>query len=150
MLNATYKARPFVGGHVHQAFLSAPNNDRLHNPVSGIVVSEENMMGTYYSENYYEGFANIVDGEPRPDPNATNNSQPYIAELATSGIITIQTDDLETILMAAVFIGCEVLSCELFVKPGGRIKKDDCIWDFLLRRKCPSLGLPSRDEIETQ
>lgn len=131
MLNGRDKARPFDGGQVYQAFLSALSYHRWHAPVSGTVMSVENVTGTYYSENYYEGFANIVHGEPRPDPNAPNNSQPYIAEVATRGIITIQADNREIGLMAAVFIGmCEVSSCEFFVKPGDRIKKGDCIGTF--------------------
>ena len=131
MLNGKDRARPFVGGQVYQAFLSALSYHRWHAPVSGTVMSVENVTGTYYSENYYEGFANIVKGEPRPDPNAPNNSQAYIAEVATRGIITIQADNQGIGLMAAVFIGmCEVSSCEFFVKPGDRIKKGDCIGTF--------------------
>ncbi len=76
----------------------------------------------------YEGFANIVDVEPRPNANAPNNSQPYIAEVATLSIITIQADNQEMGLMAAVFVGmCEVSSCEFFVKSGDRVKKGDSI-----------------------
>ena len=131
MLNGRDKASPFEGGQVYQAFLSALSYHRWHAPVSGNVMSVENVTGTYYSENYYEGFANIVDGEPRPDPNAPNNSQPYIAQVATRGIITIQADNEKIGLMAAIFIGmCEVSSCEFFVKPGDRINKGDCIGTF--------------------
>ena len=131
MLNGRDKAKHFHGGKVYQAFLSALSYHRWHAPVSGKVVSVENVTGTYYSENYYEGFANIVEGEQRPDPNAPNNSQAYIAEVATRGIITIQADNEKIGLMAVVFIGmCEVSSCEFFVKPGDRIKKGDCIGTF--------------------
>ena len=89
------------------------------------------MTGTYYSENFYEGFANIVDNRPKPDPNAPNNSQPYIAEVATRGIITIQADNAKIGLMAAVFIGmAEVSSCEFYVKAGDRVTKGHPIGSF--------------------
>ena len=131
MLNGREKASPFEGGQVYQAFLSALSYHRWHAPVSGTVMSVENVAGTYYSQNYYEGFANIVDGEPRPDPNAPNKSQPYIAQVAARGIITIQADNEKVGLMAVVFIGmCEVSSCEFFVEPGDRINKGDCIGTF--------------------
>ena len=131
MLNGANTARHFVGGQVYQAFLSALSYHRWHAPVSGTVISVENVAGTYYSENYYEGFANIVDGEPRPDPNAPNNSQPYIAEVAARGIITIRADNQNIGMMAAVFIGmCEVSSCDFYVKPGDRITKGEPIGTF--------------------
>ena len=131
MLNGLNTAWPFAGGQVYQAFLSAVSYHRWHAPVSGTVASIENVPGTYYSENFYEGFANVVGGEARPDPNAPNNSQPYIAEVAARGIITIQADNPNIGLMAAVFIGmCEVSSCEFFVKPGERITKGQPIGTF--------------------
>ena len=113
MLNGNNNAWPFVGGTVYQAFLSALSYHRWHAPVSGSVTSIQHVPGTYYSENFYEGFANTVGGEARPDPNAPNNSQPYIAEVAARAIITIQADNPKIGLMAIVFIGmCEVSSCE--------------------------------------
>ena len=131
MLNGTENARPFVGGQVYQAYLSALSYHRWHAPVSGKVVSVENVPGTYYSENYYQGFANTIDGEPRPDPLGPNNSQPYIAEVATRGIIIIEADNQSIGLMAAVFIGmCEVGSCEFYVRPGDRVTKGDAIGSF--------------------
>ena len=113
MLNGVNTAWPFAGGTVYQAFLSALSYHRWHAPVSGTVTSIQHVAGTYYSENFYEGFANVVDGEARPDPNAPNNSQPYIAEVATRAIITIQADNPKIGLMAIVFVGmCEVSSCD--------------------------------------
>ena len=131
MLNGKDNATPFVGGTVCQAFLSALSYHKWHAPVSGQVVSVEIIDGTYYSENYYEGFANTVHGQPGPDPNAPNNSQPYIAEVATRGIITIQADNENIGLMAIVFVGmCEVSSCEFYVQPGQRIEKGQQIGSF--------------------
>lgn len=106
MLNGRDKAKPCVGGQVYQAFLSALSYHRWHAHVSDTVMSVENVTGIYYTEKYYEGFANIIHGEAGPDPNAPNNSQAYIAEVATLGIITIQADNREIGLMAAVFIAC--------------------------------------------
>ncbi|KAI9685574.1 MAG: hypothetical protein M1822_004432 [Bathelium mastoideum] len=131
MLNGENTAGPFVGGQVYQAFLSALSYHRWHAPVSGTVISIENVPGTYYSENFYEGFANIANGEPKPDPNAPNNSQPYIAEVAARGIITIQADNENIGLMAIVYVGmCEVSSCEFFVETGDKITKGDQIGTF--------------------
>ena len=131
MLNGTEKAQPFIGGQVYQAYLSALSYHGWHAPVSGKVISVENVEGTYYSENFYQGFANIVDGKPEPDPLAPNNSQPYLAQVATRGIMTIEADNQDIGLMAAVFIGiCEVASCEFYVKAGDRIAKGQSIGSF--------------------
>ena len=131
MLNGEDIARPFIGGQVYQAYLSALSYHRWHAPVSGTVVSIENVAGTYYSENLYEGFANMVDDQPRPDPSASTNSQAYLAEVATRGIMIIQADNQKIGLMAAVFIGmAEVSSCEFFVKAGDRITKGQEIGSF--------------------
>ena len=124
-------AGPFVGGQVYQAFLSALSYHRWHAPVSGVILDVWVSAGTYYSENFYEGFANVVDNIPRPDPNAPNNSQPYIAEVATRGIILIQADNPNIGMMACVFIGmCEVSSCEFSVSKGSHITKGQEIGSF--------------------
>lgn len=131
MLHGTEIAKPFVGGQVYQAYLSSLSYHRWHAPVSGTVLSAETVSGTYWSENYYAGFANIINGEPRPDPSAPNNSQSYIAEISTRSIITVQADNPKIGLMAAVFIGmCEVSSCDLFIQTGDRITKGQPIGSF--------------------
>ncbi|KAF4872154.1 L-tryptophan decarboxylase [Colletotrichum siamense] len=69
MLNNNSKTSQFVGGTVYQAFLSAKSYHRWHAPVSGKVVNIEQVPGTYYAENYFEGLA----GNPNdPDPAAPN------------------------------------------------------------------------------
>ena len=124
-------AGPFVGGQVYQAFLSALSYHRWHAPVSGVVVDVWVSDGTYYSENFYEGFANMINNITRPDPNAPNNSQPYIAEVATRGIILIQADNPNIGLMACIFIGmCEVSSCVFSVAKGSQIIKGQEIGSF--------------------
>jgi phosphatidylserine decarboxylase len=117
----------FVGGSVYQAFLSALSYHCWHAPVSGKVVDIVNVAGTYYSENLYQGFANPSG----PDPNAANNSQPYISAVAARGIIFIQADNPKIGLMAIVFIGmAEVSSCEFTVKPGDTLAKGQLIGMF--------------------
>ena len=121
MLNSASTALPFVGGQVYQAYLSAHSYHRWHAPVSGTVRSTECVRGTYYSENYYQGFAN-ADGPP--DSAAPNNSQRYIAEVATRAIIVLEADNKDIGLLALVFVGmCEVSSCEVLVRVGERVRK---------------------------
>ncbi|KAJ0307700.1 hypothetical protein Brms1b_009885 [Colletotrichum noveboracense] len=118
----------FVGGTVYQAFLSAKSYHRWHAPVSGKVVNIEQVPGTYYAENYFEGLA----GNPNdPDPAAPNYSQPYISAVATRGIIYIEAENSKIGLMAIVFIGmAEVSSCEFTVKPGDAIQQGQRIGMF--------------------
>jgi phosphatidylserine decarboxylase len=117
----------FVGGSVYQAFLSALSYHCWHAPVSGKVAGIRLVSGTYYSENLNQGFMN-PDG---PDPNAPNNSQPYISAVATRGIIFIQADNPIIGLMAIVFVGmAEVSSCEFLVKEGDTITKGEPIGMF--------------------
>ena len=132
MLHGTDAAKPFVGGQIYQAFLSALTYHRWHAPVSGTVISIQHVPGTYYSSNFYvEGAGSTTDGKTKPSPLAPNNSQPYLAEVATRVIITIQADNPKIGLMAIVFIGmCEVSSCEVFVKEGERVAKGDGIGRF--------------------
>ncbi|KAL9116143.1 MAG: hypothetical protein Q9227_000512 [Pyrenula ochraceoflavens] len=127
MLNNDSRASQFVGGTVYQAFLSALSYHCWHAPVSGTVVGVQIVDGTYYSENLDQGFYNPNGA----DPNAPNNSQPYISAVATRGIIFIQAKNPQIGLMAVVFIGmAEVSSCEFFVKEGDAVKKGDLIGAF--------------------
>lgn len=121
----------FVGGTVYQAFLSALSYHRWHAPVGGTVRGIEQVPGTYYSENWFEGLAGARDAERKPDPAAPNYSQPYISAVATRGIIYIEADNPKIGLMAIVFIGMvEVSSCEFTVREGERIKKGQPIGMF--------------------
>lgn len=76
-------AEQFVGGTIYQAFLSALSYHRWHSPVSGTVVKTRLIEGTYYSETLSEG----------SDPAGPNDSQGYIAEVATRALIFIEADD---------------------------------------------------------
>ncbi|KAI9879298.1 MAG: hypothetical protein M1830_008949 [Pleopsidium flavum] len=128
MLATDELASQFVGGTVYQAFLSALSYHRWHSPVSGTVVKAYVEPGTYYSENYFQGFAN-PDGTP--DPAAPDHSQAYIAEVATRGLIFIQADNPDIGLMCIVFIGmCEVSTCDIQVRPWQHIMKGDDIGTF--------------------
>ncbi|KAK3935852.1 Phophatidylserine decarboxylase-domain-containing protein [Diplogelasinospora grovesii] len=126
MLGAS-NASPFAGGTVYQAFLSALSYHRWHAPLSGRVAKVEHIPGTYYAENYWEGFAN-PDG---PDPAAPNNSQRYICQVASRALLMIEADNPAVGLMGILFVGmAEVSSCEVLVKPGDYVKKGQDIGMF--------------------
>lgn len=104
----------FVGGTVYQAYLSATNYHRWHSPVGGTVVSAFVVPGTYYSEADTEGAAAI---EPQ-------NSQGYMAHVATRAVILIQADDPAIGLVAFVPVGMsDVSSCMITVTPGQHLAK---------------------------
>ena len=120
----------FVHGTVYQAFLSALSYHRWHSPVSGTIVRAFNIPGTYYSANYFEGFAN-PESEGGPDDVAPNNSQAYIAQVAARAVIFIEADDRDIGLMGLVFIGmCECSSNEITVAEGQKIKAGEQIGTF--------------------
>lgn len=52
----------FVGGTVYQAFLSALSYHRWHSPVSGTVVKQYVVPGTYFSEPLFTSDVNGLDG----------------------------------------------------------------------------------------
>lgn len=126
MLNGNFVDQ-FVGGTVYQAFLSAENYHRWHSPVSGTIKKLEKVPGTYYAEAASEGF----------DPAGPNNSQGYIAHVATRALIFIEADNPDIGLMCLVPIGmAEVSSC-MFVggdgqplKEGQHVKKGDQVGYF--------------------
>jgi phosphatidylserine decarboxylase len=100
----------FVGGTVYQAFLSAENYHRWHSPVSGTVKKLELVPGTYYAEATSERF----------DPAGPNNSQGYIAHVATRALIFIEADNPAIGLLCLMPVGmAEVSSC-LLVDAAGK------------------------------
>ncbi|MBT3879178.1 MAG: phosphatidylserine decarboxylase family protein [Candidatus Scalindua sp.] len=112
----------FVGGTVYQAFLSALSYHRWHSPVSGKVIKTKVVNGSYYSEPLIEGFAN-PDG---PDPSAPNDSQGYLAEVATRALIFIEADNPLIGLICFIAVGmAEVSTCDITVKEGQHISKGD-------------------------
>ncbi|MEI3039654.1 MAG: phosphatidylserine decarboxylase family protein [Victivallales bacterium] len=114
LLNNDPRANHFVGGTVYQAFLSALSYHRWHSPISGRVVKTEVIPGTYYSESRSVGF----------DPSAPNDSQGYLAEIATRAVIYIEADNPDIGLMAFVAIGmAEVSTCDISVFQGQHIRK---------------------------
>lgn len=117
----------FVGGTVYQAFLSAENYHRWHSPVTGTVKKLEHVPGTYYAEAASEGF----------DAAGPNDSQGYIAHVATRALIFIEADNPAIGLVCVIPIGmAEVSSCVLKgangapLKEGQRVKKGDQIGYF--------------------
>ncbi|RIB23629.1 phosphatidylserine decarboxylase-domain-containing protein [Gigaspora rosea] len=112
-------AKLFVGGTVYQAFLSALSYHRWVCPVDGIIYKVTHVPGTYYSENMFQGFFG-----GNPDEAAPNNSQPYIASLATRALIYINADNADIGLMCFIAIGmAEVSSCEVNVKVGQHVSR---------------------------
>nr|WP_255480226.1 phosphatidylserine decarboxylase family protein [Quadrisphaera sp. RL12-1S] len=112
-----------VGGTVYQAFLSATDYHRWHAPVSGTVVRAFVQPGTYYSEADSEG----------SDATEPQNSQAYLAHVATRAIIVIDADDPAIGQMAFVGIGMfEVSSCLIdpAVTPGHHLAKGDDLGMF--------------------
>jgi phosphatidylserine decarboxylase len=104
----------FTGGTVYQAFLSAENYHRWHSPVAGTVKSIHQVAGTYYAEAASEGF----------DESGPNNSQGYIAHMATRALIFIEADEPAIGLLCFIAIGmCEVSSCRLTVHEGQYVNK---------------------------
>ena len=111
----------FVGGTVYQAFLSALSYHRWHSPVNGRVKEVHNIRGTYYSETLAEGF----------DPSGPNESQGYIAEVATRALIFIEADDPNIGLMCVMPVGmAEVSTCDVTVSPGKKVRKGNEIGMF--------------------
>jgi phosphatidylserine decarboxylase len=116
-------AKEFVGGTVYQAFLSAFDYHRWHSPVSGTVLSAENVEGTYFSEAECEG----------EDPAGPNNSQGYIAHVAARAIIHIEADNPAIGHMVFMAVGmAEVSSCRIDprVQPGARVAKGQELGTF--------------------
>ncbi|RPH34363.1 MAG: phosphatidylserine decarboxylase family protein [Bacteroidales bacterium] len=109
------------GCTVYQAFLCAKTYHRWNSPVDGTIKGIKNIPGTYYAESPVEGY----------DPAGPNDSQGYIAEIATRALIFIQSDNAKIGLMCFVAIGmAEVSSCEITVKVGQKVKKGDPIGTF--------------------
>ena len=120
----------FVHGTVYQAFLGALSYHRWHSPVSGTIIRAFNVPGTYYSANYFEGFAN-PESEGGPDVLSPNNSQAYIAQVAARAVIFIQADDPDIGLMGFVAIGmCECSSNEITVAEGQKVEAGEQIGIF--------------------
>jgi phosphatidylserine decarboxylase len=113
----------FVGGTVYQAYLSATNYHRWHSPVAGAVVRAYVQEGTYYSEADAEGDAAF---EPQ-------NSQGYLAHIATRAIFVIEADNPAIGRLAVVQVGMsDVSSCVIDpgVVPGRHLAKGDELGRF--------------------
>jgi phosphatidylserine decarboxylase len=111
-------ARPFVGGTVHQAYLSAMNYHRWHSPVAGTIVRADVVHGTYFSEAESQG-----SGATEP-----SNSQGYLAHVATRAVIVLEADEPAIGRVAVVQIGMsDVSSCVIaeHVRPGAHLDKGD-------------------------
>jgi len=114
-------AAQFEGGTVYQAFLSALSYHRWHSPVSGRIVKTRVIDGSYYAAATAAGF----------DPISPNESQGYITQVASRGLVFIQADNPAIGLMAVLFVGmAEVSSNEFTVYDGQHVKKGDQLGMF--------------------
>lgn len=121
MMDGDSLAEQFVGGTIYQAFLSALAYHRWHSPVSGKIVKAYVVDGSYYAEAIAEGF----------DPSGPNESQAYITEFATRGLIFIEADNPDIGLMCVMFVGmAEVSTCDISVYEGQHITKGDQLGMF--------------------
>ena len=121
MLGNDPLAEKFVGGMVYQAFLSAFSYHRWHSPVDGKVVKSYVIDGSYYSE------AQCM----KDDPAGPNESQGYITEVATRGLVFIEADNPAIGLMCFIAIGmAEVSTCDIEVFDGQHVKKGQQIGMF--------------------
>ena len=121
MMDGDPLAEQFVGGTIYQAFLSALSYHRWHSPVSGKIIKAYVVDGSYYAEAISEGF----------DPSGPNESQAYITELATRGLVFIEADNPDIGLMCVMFVGmAEVSTCDITVYEGQHVTKGDQLGMF--------------------
>jgi len=111
----------FEGGTIYQAFLSALSYHRWHSPVSGRIVKTRLIDGSYYASALSAGF----------DSASPNESQAYIAQVASRALIFIEADSPDIGLMCIVFVGmAEVSSNEITVYEGQHVEKGDQLGMF--------------------
>ncbi len=112
----------FECGTVYQSYLSAENYHRWHSPVSGTIKKKYNVSGTYYAEAASEGF----------DKAGPNDSQVYIAHVATRALIFIEADDPSLGWVCVIPVGmAEVSSCQIKVEVDQHVEKGDQLGYFL-------------------
>ena len=131
MLHSDPLAEQFADGTVYQAFLSALTYHRWHSPVTGRIVKVCHVPGTYYAENFYQGFGLAGENFANADPAAPNNSQPFIASLATRALVFIRSNNPDIGLMCFIAVGmAEVSSCEVDVVEGQKVSKGEQLGMF--------------------
>lgn len=129
-------AAQFAGGTVYQAFLSCLSYHQWHAPVSGTIVSQRVVPGTYYSQNLYQTFfghdgTGVGPNVDTPDPAGPTWSQPYIASVAVRGLIFIQADNPDIGLFCFMAIGMSDTSAvEFDFLPKHHFAKGDVMGRF--------------------
>ncbi len=127
MLNWDAYTPQFAGGTVYQAFLSALSFHCWNSPVSGTIKKAYVVNGSYYLESMYQGFKD-PDGA---DAAAPNDSQAFLAAVATRALIFIEADNPKIGLMCVMPVGmAEVSSCEITVSEGDHVQKGDPLGMF--------------------
>lgn len=121
MMDGDALAQQFVGGTIYQVFLSAASYHRWHSPVSGRIVKTRLIDGSYYAQTPAVGF----------DPAGPNESQGYITQVASRGLVFIEADNPKIGLMAVLFVGmAEVSSNDITVYEGQHVNKGDQLGMF--------------------
>ncbi|XP_066932138.1 uncharacterized protein [Clytia hemisphaerica] len=106
-------AAAFNGGTIYQGLLCATNCHRFHNPVNGIIHYLDLVEGSYFSQPYIEGGYPIL-----------RNVLPYLAHVATRGIVYIKADNPNIGLIAFIAVRMtEVSTFEMAVKVGDHVHK---------------------------
>ncbi|KXX67454.1 phosphatidylserine decarboxylase family protein [Flammeovirga sp. SJP92] len=120
----------YEGGTIYQAFLSAESYHRWHSPVDGVVktvydtASHKPFNSTYYSELLPVDQLDL-------DPSGPNESQGYISNVATRGIIEIGANNPAIGDMCVIPVGmAECATCDITVNSGDEVKKGDEIGMF--------------------
>ncbi len=120
----------YEGGTIYQAFLSAESFHRWHSPVDGNIktvydtASHSPFNSTYYSEMIPPNSLDEDDAGP-------NESQGYISNVATRGIIEITADNAAIGDMCVIPIGmAECATCDITVSEGNPISKGEQIGMF--------------------
>lgn len=120
----------YEGGTIYQAFLSAESYHRWHSPVNGkIKTTYETAKQTPFNSTYYSEL--LPTNQDSYDSAGPNESQGYISNLATRGIIEITANNKAIGDMLVIPIGmAECATCDITVKVGDTVTKGNQIGMF--------------------
>ncbi len=120
----------FEGGTIYQAFLSAESYHRWHSPVDGTIKTVyQTAKQTPFNSTYYSEL--LPESQNDFDPSGPNESQGYIANVATRGIIEIEANNSAIGDMVVIPIGmAECATCDITVQAGDTVTKGEEIGMF--------------------
>ncbi|MFT5820532.1 MAG: phosphatidylserine decarboxylase [Crocinitomix sp.] len=113
----------YEGGTIYQAFLSAESYHRWHSPVDGTVITAyQTAKQTPFNSTYYSEL--LPENQDEYDSAGPNESQGYISNIATRGIIEIESSNSAIGDMVVVPIGmAECATCDITVQEGDSVVK---------------------------